>query len=452
MHETLGEDMTKKKCIIGLVLTVILIVMGMTPHQAQSARESQYKAVTNTNTASSTTVKWFFETVDSSPTYDIGEYVSIALDHTNGTPYISYYEASHQMLQMAKYVGAGGNCGTDNHWACETVDHTGNVGKYSSIAIDPADDFPKIAYYDDTENALKLATYNAFGWDIQTISDPLIDDVGRYTSLAVNPTVKAGIAYYLSNFLGDDSLWYAKYVDGGTGNCGGGDFQCDPVDSGEGRGKFASLALDSANRPHIAYYDGGNDALKYASYDGTWRQRWILGAPSGQYASLAIDVNNGDRPHIAHYDAVNGTLEYATYVGSNGNCGINVYNIYEWQCDEIDSMGTGTHARGISLALDQAGHPVIVYQTGTSVLKIARPAVTSGQIIGNCGPATPFFTWQCDLIRIGFGIGQGDYLSLALSSAGLPMIAYYGNISDSMGDLNFAFQQFQIFLPLGLSD
>jgi hypothetical protein len=382
--------------------------------------------------------------------------VSIALDHASSKPYISYYDAHYESLRMAKYVGSGGNCGPNNDWACETVDHTLNVGKFSSIAIDPVDDLPKIAYYDDTSNALKLATNNIFGWNIQTIDDPLIGNAGQYASLDLNLTVNVGIAYYFSQFMGPDSLRYATYVGGGTGNCGGGEYQCEIVDSGEQMGKYASMALDSTDQPHIAYYDGDNDALKYATYNGGWLKRWILSAgsgnPAGQFASLAIDVNNGDRPHIAHYDSVNGSLEYAVFVGSDGNCGLNSYNIWEWQCDEIDSMGTDTHPRGISLALDGAGYPIIAYQTGGSGLKIARPAIAVGQLSGNCGPADPFYTWQCDVISIGFGISQGDYLSLAVNSAGLSTMAYYGNSIASDGDLKIAYQRFQLFLPLTLKN
>jgi len=330
----------------------------------------------------------------------------------------------------------------------------GNVGQYSSIELDPIDDFPMIAYYDTTDGgSLKLAVRTLFDWNFETIDDPWLGSAGQHASLAINSNAEAGIAYYYSNIVGLDSLYYAEYVGGSSGTtCTNASYDCEQVDYGEKVGKYASLALDSADRPHIAYYDGEKDALKYATYDGGWLKRWILSAgsgnPSGQYASLAIDVNNGDRPHIAHYDNVNGTLEYATFLGSDGNCGMNQYNIWEWQCDEIDTMGTGAHPKGISLAVDGAGYPIIVYQTGASMLKIARPAAAVGQLIGNCGPADPFYTWLCDVISIGIGFGQGDYISLAVNSAGLSTFAYYGNSTEFDGDLRIAHQRLQIFLPL----
>ena len=440
---------------IGLVLCAILAVIGLTTYQAQGSKNNKTGEKISATTSSPTSAPWLFETVDSPN--DVGQYVSLALDHASNRPYISYYDTHYESLRMAKYVGSGGNCGSNNDWVCETVDHTFNVGKFSSIAIDPTDDLPQIAYYDDTNNALKLATNNIFGWNISTIEDPLIGSAGQYASLNFDQNGKVWIAYYFSQFPGLDSLKYAVYVGGGNADCGEGNFHCDFIDSGEQMGKYASLALDSANRPQIAYYDGDNDALKYAyNIGGFFYHSWIRsgssGHPAGQFASLAVDVNNGDRPHIAHYDNVNGTLEYAVFVGSDGNCGMNSSNIWEWQCDEIDSMGTGSHPRGVSLALDEAGYPIIAYQTGGSGLKIARPAAALGQLSGNCGPANPFYTWQCEVISMGVGISQGDYLSLAVNSAGLSTMAYYGNSISSDGDLKITYQRFQVFLPLTLKD
>ncbi len=443
----------KKHIWFGLVLSAMLVVLGMTPRLTRGSQTHEDWAVSSANITSPASAPWFINTVDTS--HDVGQYVSLALDPENGTSYISYYDTTYDDLRMAKYVGSGGDCGPDNSWSCETVDSVGDVGKYSSIAVDSTDGYPIIAYYDATNGALKLAIGYVFGWNIKTIQDLTLGSAGLYASLKLDSTGKTRIAYYLSNFTGVDSLWYAKYVGGGTGNCTDNNYQCDLVDSGDRVGKYASLALDSSDQPRIAYYDGGYDSLKYAYYNGSWLIRRILaapsGTPSGQYASLIVDANNGDLPHIAHYDSVNGTLEYAVFVGSGGNCGMNVYNIWEWQCDEIDdNVGIGTQPKGVSLAMDGAGYPLIAYQSGASVLKVARPAAAQGLLVGNCGPQSLFYTWQCEPISFGIGIGQGDYMSLAVNSAGLSTIAYYGNITTSDGDLKVAYQRFQVFLPLTL--
>ena len=441
----------KRKICIGLVLSATLVALGMTPCLTQGS--SQYNedgAVISANTTSPASAPWFIITVDSPN--DVGQHVSVALDPASGTTYISYYDATYANLRMAQYVGAGGNCGPDNAWWCETVDSAGDVGKYSSIAVDPTDGYPIIAYYDVTNGRLKLAIGSGGGWIIKIIDDPLLGSTGLYASLKLDSTGKTRIAYYFSNLMGIDSLWYAKYVGGGAGNCTDNDYQCDPVDSGDQVGKYASLSLDSADRPRIAYYDEGNNALRYAFHTGaSWEFRKILPTNAGKYASLYVDRNNGNLAHIAHYDSTNGKLGYAVYVGSNGNCGFNSSSTkFEWQCDEIDSVGTTTDPKGVSLAVDGANYPLIAYQSGGSGLKVARPAAALGLLVGNCGPESLFYTWQCEVIRLGIGIGLGDFLSLAVNPAGLATIAYYGNITTSDGDLTIAYQRLQVFLPLVL--
>ena len=431
----------------------MLVALGMTPGLTQGSQYNEDWAVISANTTSSSaSAPWFIDTVDSPN--DVGQHVSVAIDPDNGTTYISYYDATYNDLRMAKYVGSGGDCGPNNAWSCETVDSVGDVGKYSSIAVDPTDNYPIIAYYDASNGGvLKLAIGSGVGWIIKTIHDPLLGSVGWYASLKLDSTGKTRIAYYFSNFMGDDNLWYAEYIGGGAGNCTDNDYQCDSIDSGDQMGKYASLALDSFDRPRIAYYDGGNDALMYAYQNGgSWTISEILPTNSGQYASLYVDVDNGDLPRIAHYDATNGKLGYAVYVGSGGNCGFDSSSTtFLWQCDEIESVGTTTDPKGISMAVDRAGYPIIAYQNGGSALKVARPAAALGLFVGNCGPiASLFYTWQCETISFGIMIGQGDFVSLAVNSAGLATIAYNGNITTSDGDLKIAYQRLQVFLPLAL--
>lgn len=458
----------KRQICIGLVLSATLVALGMTPGLARESQHNEDWAVISANTASPASALWFRDTVDSPN--DVGQHVSVALDSDNGTSYISYYDATYGNLRMAKYVGSSGNCGPDNAWSCETVDSVGDVGKYSSIAVDPTDGYPIIAYYDATNGALKLAIGYVFGWIIETIHDPLLGTAGAYASLKLDSTGKPRIAYYFSNFL-VSSLWYAEYVGGGAGNCTDNDYQCDPIDSGNQVGKYASLSLDSSDQPRIAYYDGGNDDLKFAAH-GVWHMAancgpgnswtcWMIDTPGdvGQFASLSMNPAT-NQPHIAYYDANNEKLKYATYQGS-GNCGFNSQSFnFEWQCDEIESVGTGTHPMGVSLAVDGAGYPLIAYQNATEAplgtLKVARPVAALNQLVGNCGPVPSlFYTWQCDtLLPLGpyydIHYRPADYVGIDLNSAGLATIAYYGNATDDGGDLQVTYQRLQVFLPLVL--
>jgi len=449
-----------------LMLSVVLLLLLAGSSLAREPQPAGPSEAVGVNADPAANAPWFKITVDAIG--NVGQYTSVAIDPVNNTTYVSYYDATNNDLRMAKYVGSGGNCGPNNDWSCETVDSGGDVGKYSSIAIKPDSGgigryVPEIgiAYYDATNRKLKYA-YSEIcptcSWSIDTVDWPFgpIKRIGIDTSLKYNSNGKPYIAYYSENWIGVDELKLAR---GGLamGNCGSGSagmWQCDTIHTGEGVGQYASLALDGSDRPHIAYNDGGNNALMYAKqYGGSWTIREILHANSGQYASLYVD--NGDIPHIAHYDSSNGKLGYAVWVGYGGdpNCGLNNVPKPEWRCDDIDSVGTSGHPKGVSLAVDATGYPIIAYQKGGS-LDVARPLDALGLPggSGNCGPEDPFSTWKCETIDP-FGslgpVSNGDFVSIDLNSSGLATIAYYRETSTKFYEsLRVAYQQFQGFLPL----
>jgi hypothetical protein len=79
---------------------------------------------------------------------------------------------------------------------------------------------------------------------------------------------------------------------------------------------LSSLALDSAGRPYIGFYDDTMSALKSARRVGAaWTVEVVeSGIEVGGYAALA--VTRAGRPGVAYYDANNGDLKYATLVNN----------------------------------------------------------------------------------------------------------------------------------------
>ena len=155
----------KTRNFFGLMLSVMLLLLAAGSGLARGAQPVGYPAASGANADPAANAPWFISTVDQG--MGIGSHVSVAIDDS-GTTYISYYDLTNKDLKMAKYVGSGGNCGPDNDWSCETVDSSGDVGKYSSIAIDPTANLPVIAYWAATYD-LKLAAAWSGGWDIITV-------------------------------------------------------------------------------------------------------------------------------------------------------------------------------------------------------------------------------------------------------------------------------------------
>ena len=68
-------------------------------------------------------------------------------------------------------------------------------------------------------------------------------------------------------------------------------------------GKYASIALDSSNNPHIVYSQGSKE-IKYAYFNGTWHIDTIDSNAYLAYgSSVALDASSN--PHIVYYDESN---------------------------------------------------------------------------------------------------------------------------------------------------
>ena len=105
------------------------------------------------------------------------------------------------------------------------------------------------------------------------------------------------------------------------------------------------MALDSAGKPHIAYYDPASRSLNHASPNGmSWSIETVdAHAGPGYRPSIAVDFS--DNLHISYIG--DGNLKYVYHNGSG------------WHIETVDSSGLcGYHT---SLTLDASDNPHIAY-------------------------------------------------------------------------------------------
>ena len=395
-------------------------------------------------------VGWHIETVDNEG--DVGLYASLALDG-NGYPHISYYDGDNADLKYAYQDASGWHLETlddkvlthpytslaldeDGYphvsyryqatgdptpsrglkygyqdsagWHFEKVDAEGNVGEYTSLALD-ADGYPHISYYDDINGNLKYAYQDAASWHIETVDDSGVI-VGEYSSLALDASGYAHISYYDAwhDLYSDNKDLKYAYQDGSG-------WHIETVDREGDVGLCTSLALDGNGHPHISYYDSApNGDLKYAYWNGSgWHIETVDSeGNAGLYTSLALNRNG--YVHISYY-----------YCGDPWPCDVgDLMYAYQdtvgWHVEIVDSEGdVGKYT---SLALDGSGYPRISYYDNThGDLKYAYRDASG---------------WHTEIVDSGGWVGLDT--SLILDNDGYPHIGY--NDGYPASDLKYAYQ------------
>jgi len=275
---------------------------------------------------------------------------AIAVD-ADGDPRISYAwraAGNDSDLRLARKPGAT--------WIIEVIDGgADDVGSYSSIAIDSTG-ASHVAYYDATNQNLKHAFKSGGSWTRETVDD-LAGDAGRWTSIAIDPSGDVGISY-LSDTSG--RLKFARQ----TGGVWSREIVSDPSTSIE---EGTSLAFDDAGQAHIAYYDAASNELRHA-----WRSAaaWTIemvdssGAGFGVGLRPAIALDAAGNPHFSYYTESNEEPRYA-----------------HWS--EFTSVPGAVAGDGASAALAAYPNPCV---SGRVELRYALPDAAAG---GGGRPASP---------------------------------------------------------------
>jgi len=222
---------------VGLLTSIAIGTDGFPVISHWDATGEDLKLVhcTNANCSTNTPV-----TLDS--TGIVGLFTSIAIG-TDGFPVISYYDRTNDDLKLVHCTNA--NCSTND--TPVTLDSTGGNNQYTSIAIG-TDGFPVISYYDHINDDLKLV--HCTNANCSTNDTPVTLDstgiVGQYTSIAIGTDGFPVISYY-------DSKWAnLKLVHCLTMNC---DETLLPDDDDDGVPNFSDNCIDIVN-PDQADFDG----------------------------------------------------------------------------------------------------------------------------------------------------------------------------------------------------
>jgi hypothetical protein len=140
------------------------------------------------------------------PTADTSWYTSLALDDVSGLARVSYYDAGTDDLRFATQTGA-------STWTLETVDSTDDVGHFTSLALDSSGN-AHIGYYAATAGEVRHAEWNGVSWDIEAVVTGITASPDHLT-LAIDGTDQAHITYLSKNGDGTSSVMYG--LDAGSG-------------------------------------------------------------------------------------------------------------------------------------------------------------------------------------------------------------------------------------------
>ncbi len=294
---------------------------------------------------------WLTTTVVAGPFVDN---TSLGLDAA-GLPHIAFFDSSYRPT-YGRWDGTG--------WQIETLDQepADSVGTIS-LVLD-ALGHPRVFYRGEYRWSLEYTYYDGSSWRTEPVA--LAGDRGRYSSLAMDSSDSPHVAYCLKNERPDHqdpfpcrALKYA-WADGSA-------WQSVLVDADGDAGDGASLALDAEGRPHISYITQYPDRadLKHAYYNGAaWRIETVhpdIGSSGGLVTSLALD--SAGRPHIAYYadQQSDVALRYAYYDGSG------------WISTTVDTISpcSWSWSCWIRLAMDGNDHAHIAYQGSSAFIRYA---------------------------------------------------------------------------------
>jgi hypothetical protein len=228
--------------------------------------------------------------------WGVGSGAALALD-ASGKAHISYYDAVNLDLKYATNKAGW--------WETQTVAWSGDVGRYSDIAIDGWGD-PSIVYFNASTAELRYTNYDSSipAWNLdEKIDTAYSPGHNGWFSFALDTGAipnQPHVSYYLRSSSTVGEMKYAHYDTSNNWTSG---YVATCIDSNPTNckiGEYNSLALDPAtNRPVIAlsYYDNlySYALLTFIVFDGTYWHTEVVDYDTPTYVSLAYDTAGATR-------------------------------------------------------------------------------------------------------------------------------------------------------------
>jgi PKD repeat protein len=207
----------------------------------------------------------------------------------------------------------------DGSWHNETVDSTGNVGRFTSIALDTSN-YPHISYRDVTNRDIKYAYYDG-SWHNETVDSPA--NVGQQTSIALDSSNNPHISY--RDVTNED----LKYATADVNQPPTADFTYSPTSPSDmDTIQFTDTSVDVDGTIESWIWDFGdeigtstdqNPTYQYTD-DGTYTVTLTVTDDDGDTDEISKDIPVSNVPPIAYVDSItpNPAGEYDT-VSFNGH-------------------------------------------------------------------------------------------------------------------------------------
>lgn len=242
-------------------------------------------------------------------------------------------------------------------WQVAIIDEEVGSGMGAALALDAAGR-PHISYIDVINFKLKYAYWNGESWRLQVLGDA--HGYTERTAIDIDTAGRPHIVYKTDTRI--PPSYTGRYA--GYARWTGSQWELETLAFG---GQYLSFALDSAGAPHISYFN--NYEFRHATKQGgAWHVEPVGLSSLGYGSSIAVDSQ--DRPHVAYIqDEQNAQLIYAYLDGS------------EWISSTIASAWPGL---SVSLTLDEAdtahialGGQYFAIGNGQAMVKSAAGAMYS---------------------------------------------------------------------------